>query len=69
MKDILKSWKTSVIGVIALLGLSYKIYTSGGLEVEDFLLLIAGVGFIGYKENYLSKTVDPEITDKPDTRG
>ena len=51
MKDRIKSWKTTTIGAIALLGLIYKAYTSGGFEVSDFLILIAGVGFIGVKEN------------------
>jgi hypothetical protein len=50
MKDRLKSWKTTTIGVIALLGLIYKGYTSGGFEVSDFLILAAGVGFISAKE-------------------
>tara|TARA_R110000824_G_scaffold173905_2_gene352025 strand:+ start:798 stop:962 length:165 start_codon:yes stop_codon:yes gene_type:complete len=49
MKDRLKSWKTTTIGVIALLGLIYKGYTNGGFEVSDFLILGAGVGFIGAK--------------------
>ena len=49
MKDRLKSWKTTTVGVIAILGLIYKGYTSGGFEVSDFLLLGASVGFIGYK--------------------
>ena len=50
MKDRLKSWKTTTIGVIALLGLIYKGYTNGGFEVSDFLILAAGVGFISAKE-------------------
>jgi hypothetical protein len=50
MKDRLKSWKTTTVGIIALLGLAYKAYTSGGFEVTDFLILIAGVGFISAKE-------------------
>jgi hypothetical protein len=49
MKDRIKSWKTTTVGIIAILGLIYKGYTSGGFEVSDFLLLGAGVGFIGYK--------------------
>mgnify|MGYP006901777197 FL=1 len=49
MKERIKSWKTTVIGVIALLGLAYKAYTSGGFEVTDFLLLVAGIGFIAKK--------------------
>jgi|TARA_R110000796_G_scaffold2284_3_gene9096 hypothetical protein len=69
MKDRLKSWKTTTIGIIALLGLIYKGYTSGGFEVSDFLILGAGVGFIGAKEkNIKSKTVDPN-REYPDERG
>ena len=49
MKERIKSWKTTTIGVIALLGLGYKAYTSGGFEVTDFLILVAGIGFIAKK--------------------
>ena len=51
MKERLKSWETTIVGIIALLGLAYKAYTSGGFEVSDFLLLFGGVGFIGYKKS------------------
>ncbi len=50
MKNFKKNWKTSLIGVIALLGLAYNFYTQGGLEVSDFLLLAVGVGFISAKD-------------------
>lgn len=50
MKDRILSWKTTLIGLIALGGLGYKAYTSGGFEVTDFLILVAGVGFISVKE-------------------
>ena len=72
MKERLKSWKSTTIGVIAILGLIYKGYTSGGFEVSDFLILVAGVGFIANKEKRVkneSKTVDAEIKEKPETRG
>jgi hypothetical protein len=49
MKERLKSWKSTIVGIIALLGLIYHAYTSGGFNVTDFLLLGASVGFIGYK--------------------
>ena len=72
MDRIVKSWKSSVIGIVALVGLSYKIYTSGGLSVEDFLLLVVGVGFIGYhKEDEVevkNSTEDP-VRDYPEDRG
>ena len=50
MKDRIKSWKTTTIGIIAILGLIYKGYTSGGFGVSDFLLLATGVGFIASKK-------------------
>jgi hypothetical protein len=50
MKNITKNWKTSLIGLIALLGLAYNFYKQGGLEVSDFLLLVIGVGFISAKD-------------------
>tara|TARA_R110000796_G_scaffold6129_1_gene22148 strand:- start:724 stop:951 length:228 start_codon:yes stop_codon:yes gene_type:complete len=50
MKERVKSWKTTLIGAVAIIGLIYKGYTSGGFEVSDFLILAAGVGFIGIKE-------------------
>tara|TARA_R110000850_G_scaffold230385_2_gene355119 strand:- start:50 stop:271 length:222 start_codon:yes stop_codon:yes gene_type:complete len=73
MKERIKSWKTTIIGIIAILGLAYKAYTSGGFEVSDFLLLFGGVGFIGYKKSNhkeikKASTVDP-IRDFPDERG
>ena len=69
MKDRLKSWKTTAVGIIALIGLGYKAYTSGGFEVSDFLILAAGVGFIGAKDKVkISKTINP-IRKFPDERG
>ena len=67
--DRLKSWKTTLIGIIALIGLGYKAYTSGGFEVSDFLILAAGVGFIGAKDKVkVSKTINPD-REYPDERG
>lgn len=70
MKNLIKSWKTTSIGLVAILGLFYKAYTSGGFEVSDFLLLVVGVGFIASKDvnKSHSKTVDPD-REYPDTRG
>ena len=50
MREILKSWKTTTVGIIALVGLGYKAYTNGGFDASDFLLLVVGVGFIAKKE-------------------
>lgn len=50
IKDIIKSKKTSIIGVIAILGLMYNAYLNEGFNVSDFLLLTIGVGFIVSKD-------------------
>ena len=69
MKDRIKSWKTTAVGIIALIGLGYKAYTSGGFEVSDFLILAAGFGFIGAKDKLkVSKTINPD-REYPDERG
>tara|TARA_R110000744_G_scaffold380241_2_gene500390 strand:+ start:1093 stop:1206 length:114 start_codon:yes stop_codon:yes gene_type:complete len=36
MKERIKSWKTTIIGIIALIGLAYKAYISGGFEVKIY---------------------------------
>lgn len=50
MSNILKSWKTTLVGLIALVGLSYNAYLNGGFNVQDFLTLILGVGFLISKD-------------------
>ena len=50
MKNMLKSWKTTFIGIIAILGLIYNGYINGGFDVRDFLMLIFGVGFMMAKD-------------------
>ena len=50
MKNILKSKKTTIIGIIAILGLIYHAITNGGFNVQDFLALVLGVGFILSKD-------------------
>lgn len=68
----LKSWKTSTVGLMALIGLGINVY-SNGLSVSDFLLLVVGVGFIAYKEKEKEKedeaaSVDPD-KEFPDEKG
>ena len=50
MENILKSWKTTTIGIIAIVGLIYKAYTNGGFEVTEFILLATSVGLIFVKD-------------------
>lgn len=44
--------KTTIVGIIAILGLIYNAYLNGGFSVQDFLTLTAGIGF------FLSKDAD-----------
>lgn len=53
----MKDWKTTVIGVIALLGLAYNGYVNGGFSVSDFMLLITGIGFLVAKDSKDSNSV------------
>ena len=57
MSNILKSWKTTLIGLVAIAGLGFNIYTNGGISVTDFLLLITGVGFLLSKDGDKSHSV------------
>ena len=74
MKNILKSWKTTSVGIVAILGLIYKGYLNGGFAVEDFLILVVGIGFVSSKDankshsEQLKSTVNPE-REYPKERG
>ena len=50
MKNILKSWKTTVVAIIALAGLAYNGYTNGGFSVQDFVFLFTAIGFLVAKD-------------------
>lgn len=63
MNNILKSWKTTLIGLLAIAGLGFNIYNNGGLAVTDFLLLITGVGFLLSKDGDKSHSVTMGIGD------
>ena len=76
MRNILKSWKTTTVGIVAIGGLIYKAYLSGGFEVSDFLMLAVGVGFIASKDankshsdnNPIATTLNPD-REYPKERG
>ena len=74
MKNIFKSWKTTIIGLLVIVGLLIKAYFNAGFLLEDLLIGILGIGFIITKDankshyDVLSSTVDP-IRKFPDERG
>lgn len=51
-----KGTKTTIIGIIAILGLAYNAYLNGGFNVSDFLTLVLGVGFLLTKDANKSHT-------------
>ena len=51
MRNVFKSWKTTLIGVVALAGLGWNFYNNGGVGVNEFLMLVIGVGFIASKDS------------------
>lgn len=61
-----KGIKTTIIGIIAIIGLCYKIYLEGGLSVEDFLILTTAVGFLLTKDADKSHTFGDPADDIPD---
>jgi hypothetical protein len=60
----LKSWKTTAIGVIALIGLGFNAYTNGGFSVADFLLLITGIGFLAAKDGNVTNSSNGKLYTK-----
>lgn len=56
-KNIITSWKTSLIGLIILCGLAYTGFTEGFTISEAIAGLIA-LGFIVKKDKSLSKAID-----------
>ena len=49
MKNILKSWKTTLIGLVIIAGLSVKAFTAG-FSISDSVFGLIAVGFIVKKE-------------------
>lgn len=74
MSNLLKSWKTTIIGIVAIAGLAFNAYANGGFSVQDFLALVFGVGFLLAKDSDKSHSLragnyDPYKEDTPDERG
>lgn len=68
MKNIIKSWKSSLVGLVILCGLGYKAFTVG-FSISDALVGLIAAGFIAKKDKVKqSRTVDPE-REYPDERG
>lgn len=46
-----KNWKTTVLGILALLFTGFKIYSTGTVEPEDVAIITTGGGLIVAKDN------------------
>ena len=60
MSNILKSWKTSLIGLVVLGGLAYKAFTVG-FSVEDAVFGFIAVGFLASKDANKSHSFNSSI--------
>lgn len=61
--------RTTIIGIIAIIGLAYHIYNNGGVGITDFLLLISGVGFIASQDANITTSRRRNIgSDHPDPK-
>lgn len=49
MKNIFKSWKTSLVGLIILCGLAYKAFTVG-FSISDAVFGLIAAGFLKAKD-------------------
>ena len=47
---------TTIAGIIALIGLGFKVWTEKGMSVEDFVILITALGLIAAKDQNKSHT-------------
>jgi hypothetical protein len=50
MKKILKNWKTSLVGIIIILGLSVKAF-SVGFSISDAVFGLISAGFLAAKDD------------------
>lgn len=46
----MKNWKTTVVGIIALIGLGYETYVSGEFDATKLLLLATSLGLLVAKD-------------------
>ncbi len=53
-----KGLATTVIGIIAIAGLGYKIWIEKGISVEDFIIIMTAFGLIAAKDQNKTHTKD-----------
>lgn len=47
----IKSWKTTVLGILGLIGLTYETYSSGFFDANKFMFLITSLGLLLAKDS------------------
>ncbi|MCP4355268.1 MAG: hypothetical protein GY793_06475 [Proteobacteria bacterium] len=72
MSNILKSWQTSLTGLVIIGGLAYKAFTVG-FSIDDAVFGLIAIGFIVGKDANKSHSIDAPTVDPereyPDERG
>lgn len=57
MKYIIKNWKTSLIGVMIIIGLGIEIYRNG-MNIHDAIFGLMAIGFLSAKDADKSHTTE-----------
>ena len=66
MSNILKSWKTSLTGLVIIGGLAYKAFTVG-FDIEDAVFGLIAAGFLASKDANKSHSMDAPTVDPDKT--
>ena len=64
MSNILKSWKTSLTGLVIIGGLAYKAFTVG-FDIEDAVFGLIAAGFLASKDANKSHSMEDLETPTP----
>jgi len=67
MSNILKSWKTTLVGLIIIVGLAINVYENG-LSVQDAIYGLLAIGFFLTKDSDQSHSLIPTSGDHPDPK-
>ncbi len=58
MKNIIKSWRTTLIGIVIICGIGYYAIANKGIGVQDGIALALAFGLIQAKDGKATHTED-----------
>jgi len=67
MKNILKSWKTTTIGIIIIIGLCITVYKDG-MNIQDAIFGLMAIGFFLSKDGDQTHSENFTTGDHPDPK-